>query len=63
MGRIFGLLLGLLAIYTTLEVYQKGTAGAFNGALARFAGEDAVRNAWSRRATATLVRTDDAVVP
>jgi len=41
MGRIFGLLLGVLGIWAASEVYLHGTAGAFGGALARFAGEDA----------------------
>jgi len=41
MGRIFGLLLGVLAIWAASEVYLHGTDGAFGGALARFAGDEA----------------------
>ena len=41
MGRIFGLLLGILGIVAAMQVYQHGTSGAFGGALARFAGEEA----------------------
>ena len=41
MGRIFGLLLGVLGIWAASEVYLHGTDGAFGGALARFAGEEA----------------------
>ena len=41
MGRIFGLLLGVLGIWAASEVYLHGTAGAFGGAFARLAGEDA----------------------
>ena len=40
MGRIFGLLLGVVGIWAATEVYLHGTAGAFGGALARFAGEE-----------------------
>ena len=39
MGRIFGLLLGVMGIWAASEVYLHGTAGAFGGALARFSGE------------------------
>jgi hypothetical protein len=41
MGRIFGLLLGVLGIWAASEVYLHGSAGAFGGAFARFAGESA----------------------
>jgi hypothetical protein len=41
MGRIFGLLLGVVGIWAATEVYLHGTAGAFGGALARFGGESA----------------------
>ncbi len=41
MGRIFGLLLGVVGIWAASEVYLHGTSGAFGGALARFSGEDA----------------------
>jgi hypothetical protein len=41
MGRIFGLLLGVVGIWAATEVYLHGTGGAFGGALARFAGEEA----------------------
>jgi hypothetical protein len=41
MGRIFGLLLGVLGIWAASEVYLHGTSGAFGGAFARFAGEEA----------------------
>ena len=41
MGRIFGLLLGVVGIWAASEVYLHGTAGAFGGAFARFAGESA----------------------
>jgi hypothetical protein len=41
MGRIFGLLLGVLGIWAASEVYMHGTAGAFGGTFARFAGEEA----------------------
>ena len=39
MGRIFGLLLGVLGIWAMTEVYLHGTAGAFGGALASLSGE------------------------
>jgi hypothetical protein len=41
MGRIFGLLLGVVGIWAATEVYLHGTAGAFGGALASLAGEEA----------------------
>ena len=41
MGRIFGLLLGVLGIWAASEVYLHGTGGAFGGAFARIAGESA----------------------
>jgi len=41
MGRIFGLLLGVVGIWAASEVYLHGTSGAFGGALARFSGEEA----------------------
>ena len=41
MGRIFGLLLGVLGIWAASEVYLHGTDGAFGGAFARIAGESA----------------------
>jgi hypothetical protein len=44
MGRIIGLLLVLLGIWTTTEVYLHGTAGAFGGALASFGGGDAAQD-------------------
>ncbi len=44
MGRIFGLLLGVLGIWAASEVYLRGTAGAFGGALARFSGEEAAEH-------------------
>jgi hypothetical protein len=39
MGRIFGLLLGVLGIWAMTEVYLHGTAGAFGGAFAQLSGE------------------------
>jgi hypothetical protein len=44
MGRIFGLLLGVLGIWAATEVYLHGTAGAFGGAYARLSGESAAGN-------------------
>ena len=41
MGRIFGLLLGMLGIWAMTEVYLHGTAGAFGGAFAQVSGESA----------------------
>jgi hypothetical protein len=41
MGRIFGLLLGVLGIWAAAEVYLHGTAGAFGGAFASLSGEEA----------------------
>jgi hypothetical protein len=41
MGRIFGLLLGVLGIWAATEVYLHGAAGAFGGAVAKLAGESA----------------------
>jgi hypothetical protein len=41
MGRIFGLLLGVVGIWAASEVYLHGTAGAFGGAFARLAGDAA----------------------
>ena len=41
MGRIFGLLLGVLGIWAMTEVYLHGTDGAFGGAFATLAGEPA----------------------
>ncbi len=41
MGRIFGLLLGVVGIWAATEVYLHGTGGAFGGAFARIAGESA----------------------
>ena len=41
MGRIFGLLLGVVGIWAASEVYLHGTGGAFGGAYARFAGKSA----------------------
>ena len=35
MGRIFGILLLVLAIWTGVEVYTEGTSGAFGGLFAR----------------------------
>ncbi len=35
MGRIFGILFIVLAIWTGLEIYNEGTSGAFGGALVR----------------------------
>jgi hypothetical protein len=36
LGRLFGLLLILLCIWTGVEIYTKGTAGAFGGLFSRF---------------------------
>ena len=41
MGRIFGLLLGVLGIWAATEVYLHGTAGAFGGAYAQLSGKSA----------------------
>jgi hypothetical protein len=41
MGRVFGLLLGVLGIWAATEVYLHGTGGAFGGAFAGVAGESA----------------------
>jgi hypothetical protein len=41
MGRVFGLLLGVLGIWAMTEVYLHGTAGAFGGAFAQLSGESA----------------------
>jgi hypothetical protein len=41
MGRIFGLLLGVIGIWVAMEVYLHGTGGAFGGAFAQIAGESA----------------------
>jgi hypothetical protein len=36
MGRVIGFLLGVLAIWATVEIYVNGTDGAFGGRLARY---------------------------
>ncbi len=35
MGRIFGILLLVLAVWSGVEIYTEGTAGAFGGLLPR----------------------------
>jgi hypothetical protein len=35
MGRIFGILFIVLAVWTGIEIYNEGTSGAFGGVLVR----------------------------
>jgi hypothetical protein len=37
MGRVIGLLVAVVALWTALEVYTEGLGGAFGGAFAAFA--------------------------
>ena len=40
MGRIISLLLAVVGIWVGVEVYTHGVDGAFDGALARFGGDE-----------------------
>ena len=40
MARLVGIVLAVLAIWTSVEIYSHGTAGAFGGALAGWSGGD-----------------------
>jgi hypothetical protein len=66
MQKAFGILVILLGVWVGLEVYQNGTAGAFDGALVRFglvdapAGGELVDTTPGERAGARLREAYDA---
>jgi len=40
MGRIISMLLAVVGVWVAVEVYTNGVNGAFDGALARFGGDE-----------------------
>jgi hypothetical protein len=49
MGKMFGILMIVVALWVGLEVYQNGTDGAFGGALAGLTGSSEERQPGERR--------------
>lgn len=55
MAKIFGIVLIILGLWAGSEIYTKGTAGAFGGALATLGFEDRAPDSAERPSTARRV--------
>ena len=61
MGKAFGILLIVTAIWAGLELYTEGTGGAFGGALASLSGEEPAAEGVEVERRSTVERAGDAV--
>lgn len=56
MGKLFGIVIIVMAMWVGLEIYSQGVGGAFGGLLARFGSADEAENSASARAPLDNVR-------